>query len=184
VRSRSFLEPGTLLSFMFEVEALWRLAAQMGRHAFVTRHMGWYLLKHPGSTTDVPDGQLGWNTMAVGVDEDEAADPFPGEWRMLEVKKRPGNPFPDRIGVGRAQNCDIVLRLPYVSKLHAHFLDGVGAGLRISDLRSANGTSLNGRTLDPGEAADATSGDWIGFGPLRLQLLDASDLFDTLQRRP
>ncbi|HET6583254.1 MAG TPA: FHA domain-containing protein [Nannocystaceae bacterium] len=169
---------------MLEVEPLWQLAARMGRPTFVTRHMGWYLLKHPGPISVVPEGPLGWNTISVSIDEEDGGDPFPGEWRLLEVKKRPGNPFPDRIGVGRAQNCDVVLRLPFVSKLHAHFLDGVGAGLRICDLRSANGTSLNGRPLDPGEAADTTSGDWIGFGPLRLQLLDASDLFDTLQRRP
>ncbi len=193
---------------MLEVEPFWRLAQQMGRQAFVTRHLGWYLLKHPGSVSVVPKGELGWNTMAVNVDGDEIADPYPGEWRMLEIRKRPGNPFPDRIGVGRAQNCDLVLRLPFISKLHAHFVPSVGTGaqplgpggpgphgahspppspmacLRVVDSRSANGTSVNGRDLAPGESAEATSGDWIGFGPLRLQLLDASDLFDTLQRRP
>jgi len=166
---------------MIPVEPLWQAAHQMGRSAFVTRHMGWYLVKHPDAVTVVPPGELGWNTVAVSVDKDEQADPFPGEWRLVEIRKRPGNPFPDRIGVGRAPNCDVVLRLPFVSKLHAHFLDGVGAGLRIVDQRSANGTSVNGRTLDAGETADVNSGDWIGFGPLRLQLLDASDLFDTLQ---
>jgi hypothetical protein len=169
---------------MLEVEPFWQLARQVGRATFVTRHMGWYLLKHPGPVNLVPPGELGWNTVAVDLEREEIADPFPGEWRMLEIRKRPGNPFPDRIGVGRAQNCDVVLRLPFVSKLHAHFLPGVGAGLRVVDSRSANGTSVNGRELEKGEAADATSGDWIGFGPLRLQLLDASDLFDTLQRRP
>jgi hypothetical protein len=169
---------------MQEVEPFWRLAAQMGRPAFVTRHIGWYLLKHPGPVTVAPQGELGWNTVAVSTDgEDGPADPFPGEWRMLEIRKRPGNPFPDRIGIGRAPNCDIVLRLPFVSKLHAHFLAGVGAGLRLADSRSANGTSLNGRELAQGETAEASSGDWIGFGPLRLQLLDASDLFDTLRAR-
>lgn len=181
---------------MLEVEPFWRLAQQMGRQAFVTRHLGWYLLKHPNPVSVVPKGELGWNTVAVNVEGEEFADPFPGEWRMLEIRKRPGNPFPDRIGVGRAQNCDIVLRLPYISKLHAHFVPSVGtdgpgipgsnarmAYLRVVDSRSANGTSVNGRDLAAGESAEATSGDWIGFGPLRLQLLDASDLFDTLQAR-
>jgi hypothetical protein len=185
---------------MLEVEPFWQLAQQMGRQAFVSRHFGWYLLKHPAQVGVVPKGELGWHTVAVSVEGDEIADPFPGEWRMIEIRKRPGNPFPDRIGVGRAQNCDIVLRLPFISKLHAHFVQGGGADpragsggapaphssmayLRVVDSRSANGTSVNGRDLAPGEAAEATSGDWIGFGPLRLQLLDASDLFDTLQQR-
>src|SRR5262245_48740931 len=36
------------------------------------------------------------------------------------VAKAPGNPYLDRISVGRARNCDIVVRDGSVSKLHAH----------------------------------------------------------------
>src|SRR5579863_3172874 len=36
---------------------------------------------------------------------------------VLEISKAAGNPYPDRISVGRARNCDIVMRDSSVSKL-------------------------------------------------------------------
>lgn len=168
---------------MLDAQPLWETALQLGRHGFVARQKRWYLLKHAESGTALSDPKFDYHTVAIKTHGKlEVADPFPGQWRVCEVVKRQGNPFPERISVGRANNCDVVLRFPFVSKLHAHFVAGDGAGLRVADHRSANGTTARGRVVAAGEAVDIHSGDWIGIGPLRLQLLDASDLYDALAR--
>ncbi len=166
---------------MQDARPLWEQARQLGRAAFIARQGQWFLLKHAGNGTVPDDAKFDYHTVAIRTDAQQS-DPYPDEWRVVEVGKRPGNPFPERISVGRANNCDVVLRLPFVSKLHAHFLAGDGASLKLADNRSANGTTVAGKPLPAGESAIVHSGDWIGFGPLRLQLLDASDLFDALMR--
>ena len=59
--------------------------------------------------------------------------------------------------------CDIVLRHPSVSKLHAHFHIG-GGRLELVDLDSQNGTRVNGRTLAPNQAMQVSKGDILLFG--------------------
>src|SRR5258707_532939 len=66
--------------------------------------------------------------------------------QIIPVLKRAGNPYPDRISVGRAANCDVVLRDPSVSKLHAHIVMR-GSKFELIDLESHNGTLVNGRKL-------------------------------------
>ncbi|MBK8238650.1 MAG: FHA domain-containing protein [Deltaproteobacteria bacterium] len=167
---------------MQDARPLWEQARQLGRAAFIARHARWFLLKHANTGSATEAARFEYHTVAVRTDELEAGDPYPGEWRVVEVGKRPGNPFPERISVGRANNCDVVLRFPFVSKLHAHFVDGDGAALKLADHRSANGTTVAGKPLPAGDALAVHSGDWIAFGPLRLQLLDTSDLYDALMR--
>jgi hypothetical protein len=153
---------------------------ELGRAAFVARNRGWFLLKHGAESEGAEPGRIDYNTVAVRIDEADFQDPFDGQWRFVEIRKRPGNPFPERISVGRATNCDVVIRLPFVSKLHGHFSPGDGAALILSDNRSANGITVSGKTLAPGSSIEVSTGDWIGFGPLRLQLVDGSDLCSVL----
>jgi hypothetical protein len=56
---------------------------------------------------------------------------------------------PDRISLGRARNCDIVLRDPSVSKLHAHFRVKDDGKFDLVDRLSENGTEINGARLLP-----------------------------------
>ena len=179
---RAALRRHVTLPAMLEARELWELARTLGREGFLARQAAWVLLKHPDAGVALVDPKFDYHTVAIRTDEPRLADPYPNEWRLANILKRPGNPFPERISVGRANNCDVVLRLPFVSKLHAHFVGGPPGAMRLADNRSANGTTVAGRTLAPGEAIDVRSGDWIGFGPLRLQLLDPSDLFDALGR--
>ena len=104
--------------------------------------------------------------------------------RVAPVQKRRGNPFPDRISVGRAQNCDIVLRLSYISKLHAHFLRGPGGVMYLCDQRSSNGTTVNGQALRPGTRIKINVGDTIGFGQLEATLVSGQQLYEKLRTRP
>ncbi len=98
---------------------------------------------------------------------------------VLPIVKKPSNPFPDRISVGRALNCDVVVRDGSVSKLHGHF-KVLGAGeAEFSDLKSANGTKVNGKPVTTAPAK-LTSGDTIIFGGVALQFLDAKRLWEIL----
>lgn len=77
--------------------------------------------------------------------------------------KRPGNPFPNFVSVGRAMNNDVVMSVETVSKLHAYFTFEDG-GWMITDHRSTNGTQLNGRTVPPEMPEPVADGDRILFG--------------------
>lgn len=100
------------------------------------------------------------------------------------LRKKPGNPYPDRISVGRAANCDIVLRAPYLSKLHAHFWRTPDGSLQLSDNNSANGTRVNLTPLVGGVVVSVRPGDGISFGGLELELIDAGGLWETVVLEP
>ena len=99
---------------------------------------------------------------------------------MLEIIKAPGNPYPDRISVGRARNCDVVMRDPSVSKLHAHFRVGP-MKLELVDIDSQNGTRVNGRALAPHQPQVVEAGDTILFGNVTTRMVDAHMLYDLLR---
>jgi pSer/pThr/pTyr-binding forkhead associated (FHA) protein len=67
--------------------------------------------------------------------------------------------------VGRGRELDLVLRDPEVSRRHARFesRDGV---VYVDDLKSSNGTFLNGRRVT--EAIEVRTGDMVDVGTTRL----------------
>ncbi len=98
-----------------------------------------------------------------------------------EVKKAAANPYRDRISVGRARNCDVVLRDPSVSKLHAHFRPGDSGGWEVVDLGSQNGTCKNGTPLVAHRSEKVEIGDLMLFGTVEAKLVDAALLYDFLK---
>ena len=73
--------------------------------------------------------------------------------------------LPDRgtVTVGRAQEgVDLRIGDGTISRQHVRF--HVGERLCIEDLRSANGTRVRGRRLEPGETVDVNPGDVIELG--------------------
>ncbi len=93
--------------------------------------------------------------------------------RVIAIAKAAGNPYPERIALGRARNCDVVLRDPSVSKLHACFCL-VDAALELTDVGSHNGTRVNGRALLPHRPMRLVVGDLIVFGDVAARLVDAA----------
>jgi hypothetical protein len=95
-----------------------------------------------------------------------------GDMEMLEkagavfpVAKRPGGPFPDRIGVGRSRTADISLRLSSVSKYHAYFtFDEREQRWLLWDARSRNGTSVGRTRVEPTAGVPLENGVDIHFG--------------------
>jgi pSer/pThr/pTyr-binding forkhead associated (FHA) protein len=164
-----------------DAAGLARKARAMAREEFTARHIHLYLV-----IAAHQDEQLGigFETAVVSnfrgtlkLQQESVVD-----FDVLEVSKAPGNPYPDRISVGRARNCDLVLRDPSVSKLHAHLRLRDDGHLDVIDLGSQNGTRVNGRTLLANEPEWVTPGDSLMFGTLVAKLVDADTLFDLLQR--
>jgi hypothetical protein len=65
--------------------------------------------------------------------------------------------------VGRDEGNDLLLGRPDISRRHAR-IERDGSGWRVVDLRSTNGTWVNGKRV---EAAPISEGDEVAFGGLR-----------------
>ena len=158
--------------------------ARAGRERFIAEHPSWFLVRvaAPEPHKDDPwTDELSFATRVPGVadlDEDDEATTMEIGWIIAPIQKRPGGPFPDRIGIGRTRNCDVVLRFPTISKLHAQFR--LGDPMTLVDLDSANGTRVNGEQLAPRVPRTVVIGDRIELGSVELQLLDAARLYDVL----
>jgi pSer/pThr/pTyr-binding forkhead associated (FHA) protein len=71
--------------------------------------------------------------------------------------------------IGRAAEADLTLPDPEVSRRHAR-LDLVRGVVYLADLRSSNGTFLNGKALDD-ESIELRPGDDIDVGNTRITVL-------------
>jgi hypothetical protein len=125
--------------------------------------------------------QVAFHTSVAGAEFTMAAPLASIEGaRIYPVRKTPGRPFPERVSVGRAPNCDIVIREASVSKLHAHFLEITPLSAELSDAKSSNGTRVNGVPLSPGVRRIIEVGDRLTFGSVTLEWFDAEALYDLL----
>jgi hypothetical protein len=159
-------------------------AKTAGRAAFVREHgKSLFLVRKaaPPSHDEPENEAFSFQTRIA-----QAASDMKMRWTepVAAISKRPGNPFPDRISVGRATNCDVVIRLPYVSKLHAHFLVQEDGSLKLVDAGSSQGTAVNGRKLEAGVAQTVKRGDTIRFGYQEVELGDAGRAYDALMAEP
>jgi hypothetical protein len=147
----------------------------MGRSAFLAAHPRPFLIVTIRVDPDTGDGS-GFNTVVRGPDA--RAGRSSSRVEVFELKKSEGNPYSDRISLGRARNCDLVVRDSSISKLHAHFRPKEGEGWELVDLDSQNGTFLNGKRLTPNEPAAVQHGDQLLFGVVAVKLVDAATLYD------
>ena len=87
------------------------------------------------------------------------------QWQLHDLDQ-PENPITDfnlaRVTIGRDKHNDFVLSQSTVSTMHAkiEYRDKL---FFLEDLRSTNGTRLNGRTIKPGQPTLIKSGDHIKF---------------------
>jgi hypothetical protein len=164
-----------------DTDTLARLARANTREQFVARLPHCFLVLE-GALFE--QEAVGFSTRVVdpAAARRIASQPPPSspEIEVLEIVKAPGNPYPDRISVGRARNCDVVMRDASVSKLHAHFRVAPGV-LELVDIDSQNGTRVNGRPLAPHQPQPVEAGDVIIFGNVNTRLVDAHTLYDMLK---
>ena len=151
----------------------------MPKAQFVAQAAEAYLLKKPRVLAPAPSSHKNFEFKTTVVQISQ--DPIPEQWRISAVEKRANNPFPDRISLGRAPNADIILRFPFISKVHSHLLRQSDGSWQLSDNDSANGTKVNGVTLEAKQPVPLKFGDIIDFGGLRVELLSAEQIYDTLK---
>lgn len=164
---------------MEAVEEYAEQAKQLGSLGFKNRYQHPFLVKPARTGTK---SETGAETFSFQTSHERIQrDPFSLVWRVAPVVKREGNPFPDRISVGRAPNCDVVVRYPFVSKLHAHFLRNSEGNLRLMCLKSRTPLYVNGRLLPEGDAVPVRENDVIAFGTLELKLMSAPSFYEILR---
>jgi hypothetical protein len=163
---------------METLEKYLMLATHTTALAFAKEQPGPFLLKRPTKLheTESAAKPIGFVTVLANSD----VDPFAAQWRLLAVKKREGNPYEDRMVIGRASNCDLVLRVPFISKVQAHILLESGGGYALRAQNSANPTLLNGRPVGTTESSPLKFGDEISFGPMKFHFIDAARLYKVL----
>jgi len=164
-----------------KLDELSALARTSTREAFAAQlpHLFLVLGAPPKTETPVFDTQI---VAATPPARPRAGHGGAAALEVVAVTKAPDNPYPDRISIGRARNCDVVIRNGSVSKLHAQFVMAAGSKLELCDSNSQNGTGVNGRALSPGQPVEVAPGDEIRFGSLTCHLLDAAGLHDLLLR--
>jgi hypothetical protein len=156
----------------------YRARARAGRDRFVAAHPYLFIVRTAPEELAAPPAanEFEFSTRIADFEPDDDDDMIEPGWVIAPLKKREGGPFPDRIGVGRARNCDIVLRFDSVSKLHAQFR--TGAALHLVDVGSVNGTSVNGQALVARLPHPVSTGDRLQFGSVAVELVDAARLFE------
>lgn len=163
---------------MSEASNLTERARSSTKQQFAVENRGYYLVMAERAERM----GIGFETMVMPANRKSTA-PTPQTYEIIPVQKAPGNPYPDRISVGRARNCDVVLRDPSVSKLHAHFRRRDDEKLELVDLGSQNGTRINSRLLVPHQPESVGPSDQLVFGGVNAKLVDAEQLFDLLQAK-
>jgi hypothetical protein len=161
-----------------DTDALAELAQSSTRDEFVAKQPHLFLLLEQALAVEA---DVGFSTQVVDpVSLKRSTVRRPQNIEVLPIVKAAGNPYPDRVSVGRARNCDIVMRDPSISKLHAHFRIG-GVRVELVDIDSQNGTRVNGRALAPHQPAQVANGDTVLFGSVACKLVDAAALYDLLR---
>ncbi len=128
--------------------------------------------------------QLAFHTQVHGVTPQRASERATErseELVILPLRKAEKNPFLDHVSVGRAPNCDVVIRAPSVSKLHGHFRELGKDSALYTDAKSANGTRIDGVPVPAGAAVAVKEFSHVTFGRVRFQLLSAASLYDWLE---
>jgi len=82
--------------------------------------------------------------------------------------------------IGRSNECDITLGVAHLSRRHARLILS-GEQLEVEDLRSSNGTYVNGKQVQRSLLRD---GDELSFDTLTFSVMGASDDSDSTMLRP
>jgi hypothetical protein len=141
----------------------------MPRSQFIARVKGLYLI-----ITLAPANldQLAFETRSASRERLMRAAEHARSRVVVALEKSERSPYSSHVSLGRARNCDVVLRDSTVSKLHAQFFESNGQW-HIVDRGSANGTTVNGTPLARDQPMRIAAGDRIKFGTLACLLADA-----------
>jgi hypothetical protein len=153
------------------------LVKSMPREEFIARATGYFLVVGPLPNEDDP---FAFDTRTTNRARMLSGGLWINDCQVYALKKSERSPYSTLISVGRARNCDVVLRASTVSKLHAQFLVQEG-GWQLVDRESSNSTEVNGRALAPNTPIAVGPGDHIKFGAIECLLADGEVLYRALK---
>jgi hypothetical protein len=159
------------------IENIAEVARTLPRDQFARRFPGcFFVVTDPGED----EQPISFETVEAGAAQ-RALQEARSHLDVYAIAKAANNPYQDRISIGRARNCDVVLRFSSVSKLHAHFRPTPDGPLELVDLDSQNGTRVNGRALSANQPQRVAAGDIVQIGRVIGRLTDAAALWDLLR---
>jgi hypothetical protein len=161
-----------------EISELNDLAGRLSADEFASRFPHLFLLFYEAVDP------MGASSFATQIVSKDAARKKPqAELRVVPLVKAPTNPYSDRISIGRARNCDVVLRNPSVSKLHAHLRREPNGSWVLIDLNSHNGTVIDGMRVSGSAPVPIKIGEQLTFGGMTVRVVDAHQLQQVLTGR-
>lgn len=153
-----------------------QLASSLTRREFIERHPYGFLVLHAQFETEQSIRVFATQALPVPKAELDSR-----EITALPIRKNAENPFQAHISVGRARNCDLVIRHPSVSKLHARLRAEPGQ-LTLIDAGSQNGTFINGTRLLPQESMPIGTNDQLLFGSVPARTARSEEIYSLLSR--
>lgn len=152
-------------------------AHELAIEQFRAIHSPYFLVKRPSVTPNrnAEPQPIGFKTTTMAVNEDPLAD----QWQVLPLKF-PSGEGEMRLSIGRAPGCDLLVRLPFVSKIHAYVIQRGTDRLFLKDNGGANGTFYNRNRLPEGSEFPISPGGVVGLGGLNLELMTCTGFYRTL----
>ena len=132
---------------------------------------GFAFVKRPLAAAGGLAAACGFSTPHIDVSDIQALGPLASKWLLFPLEKREGNAFLGRLSVGRATNCDVVLRFVFVSKLQGHVTLEGDTPTSYIDYGGPNPARLNGVPVAAKETRTLAAGDLLAIGPLTLELV-------------
>jgi pSer/pThr/pTyr-binding forkhead associated (FHA) protein len=161
---------------MEEVEDLRALAKGMTQQQFVER------FPHLFAVFREAEGGITPFSFHTEVAHPNAPPSTRGTLRVKPLVKSSSNPYADRVSIGRARNCDIILRDGSVSKLHAQLRTEPDGSMVVIDLDSQNGTSVNDARATPNQPLTVRADDVITVGTVGVRVLSAKVVHTILSK--
>jgi pSer/pThr/pTyr-binding forkhead associated (FHA) protein len=152
------------------------LARASSREEFIARVPARFLVLGAGVCVDGEQPI----SFATRVFKEPSKSSLGEQLTILPLVKVEGNPYADRVSLGRARNCDVVIRDPSISKLHAWFRVAEDS-FAVLDVGSQNGTFVNGRRLLGNESVELACNDEIVLGAISASFTDAAGLYAVLK---
>jgi hypothetical protein len=152
------------------------IAASTPRPSFAAKYAHPFLLV----LQDVHDDPSEFRTAGLSRESAETPPAADAPGSVYALVKSQSNPYGAMIIVGRARNCDVVLRHTSISKVHADFRV-IGPGeAELTDRGSRNGVWVNGVAVAASKSVTVRSGDRIAFGAVAAAFLGPDALHEAI----
>lgn len=153
-----------------------------GVEAFLAAHSAPWLVVESKALRGAP---IGGETTRLTFDPNLLSQPAKGaDTRLcIPLVSRPGSRFAFGVTVGHGEGCDVVLRSPTVSGLHAWFAVS-GQPFKVIDSDSRNGTLMDGRPLEKGVQHPLGERHALRFGAVPTVFVTSATLVKLAVRAP